>query len=612
MTAKNTIKSKPSIFTSELTRRLLPQKMVFSTRYLEQSDCYRQVLLVKNFPATFQNKCILTKAAQIKNTVFSMWLCPMPESEARRLINNQINNKAAGRFSKKGTEQIQSNMELENITDFYELVIRENHKIYYVNIYVEVFADSLKELAENCTRVKNSLLSASVTTELLIHEQKWGFLGVSPLGRDLLTMARNNLPTSSLAATYPFSYSSHNDSQGMMLGMTEDGGYVFLDLWHRDDDRPNSSFAIIGESGRGKSYLMKKIILQQIIRGTNVFVLDPEDEYSTLIRKLGGTVINCASGSFKINPFEVRTLKTDEDDEADVSIPAMQFDQSLFQHLSWMQDFFKVLFPHASPADIADLMILVKDMYQRKGIDEQTDFSKLAPEDYPTFTDLFHFIYEVLKNQAQFPFYQDTFLKEKLQELLRLIKDAYDGSLSSLFNGCTNITNAKIINFNIQELLTGSEERTQAFLFNVMTYLWNRILKKENHTLLCVDELYLVMNRENIIIAKYLKDFTKRARKYEAAIGLATQQLGDFLDDAIYHISSALFNTPLYKFMFNPGELDFQKIQKLLQLTEGEKIYINTAQKRHCLLKIGSRYRYGMMVGALPFESEYFGKAGGR
>lgn len=613
MKSKNSIESKPAIFASELTRRLLPQKMMISSRYIEQSDFYRQVIMVKNFPASFANKCLLTKVTQIKNTSFSMRLSIMPDGEAQKLINIQINNKAAGRFSKKGTEQIKSSVEMDNIKEFYERTILSNNHMYFVNIYVEVYADNLKELGERTKKVMNTLQSCYITSLSLTYEQKEGFIGVSPVGRDTLTMGRNNLPSSSLAALYPFSYSSHNDPEGMLIGMTEDGGYVFFDPWYVDDNRPNGSISITGESGRGKSWLLKKIISQQIIRGTTVFVLDPEGEYRSIIKKMGGTVLNCAAGNFIINPFEIRTFKTAADDEdADAEIESNQYTQPLLQHLSWLKQLYKVMFPYLTGIEVNDLTLLTKDMYQTCKIDENTDINKLESKDYPTFTTLYNFIYDVLEHREKYKFYQDTFNDDDLKKLLKTVREAHDGSLSALFNGITNITNARIIDFDIQELLTGAEERSQAYMFNVMTYLWNRFLKKENNTMLCIDELYLLMNRENIMIAKYLKDFIKRARKYDASIVIATQQLADFLDSAIYHISSALFNTPTYKFMFNPGELDFNKIQSLLSLNEGELAYLGEAKKKHCLFKIGSYTRYAMEVGALPYEAELFGKGGGR
>lgn len=199
-----------------------------------------------------------------------------------------------------------------------------------------------------------------------------------------------------------------------------------------------------------------------------------------------------------------------------------------------------------------------------------------------------------------------------LRDLLLVIRDAYDGSLSPLFNGHTNLCNDKLINFNIQELLSGSEERTQAFLFNVMTFIWHKIMKKQNFTLFTVDELYLLMNRENLTIAKYLRNFIKRARKYDSVIGTATQQLVDLDDEKIRYISSAIINSASIKFLFNPGNLAYERTKKILQLTDGEAESIFAAMRGQCLLKVGQADKYNINISKFSYEDQLFGSAGGR
>lgn len=614
-TSKSAIGNRPAFFASQLTRRLLPQKLVISSRYIEQSFFFRQTLIVKNFPVSFTNKCLLMRVSQIKDTTFSMRLVPMQTEEVERRINIQINNKAAGRFAKKGTEQIQSNVQYENIRQTFEEMARNGGKMYSINIYIEMYGRTPTLLEEKSKEVMNELQRCYISSLLLIYEQKEGFWGASPIGRDYLSIAQNNMPAKSLAAAYPFSYSSLNDTRGIYIGRTEDGGYVLLDNWERSESRTNSSIVIVGESGFGKSYLIKKIISQAIAMGKTVFVLDPEGEYNTLIRKNKGTILNCASGEFKINVFEIRTFKTrqeDSDGDIDMSLESNRSDKSFFQHLSWLSEFMGVLFPYANGLEISQLMMLVKDMYVANGIDENTNLSKLAPNAYPTFTTLYNYIYDVLKNREQYPFYEDTFSDDVLKKLLHIIRDAYDGSLSPLFNGHTNISNARVLSFNIQELLIGSSARSQAYMFNVMTYIWNRFIRRENQSILVVDEMYLLMNAENLIVAKYLQDFMKRGRKYDASLIVASQRLTDYQDARVYTMASALFNTPTYKFMFNPGELDIERIKSLIGATEGELAYIRKAKKAHCLLKVGDHDRYATAIGTLPYEAEMFGKEGGR
>ncbi|MBE6905296.1 MAG: DUF87 domain-containing protein [Ruminococcaceae bacterium] len=607
------VQSKESIFTSELTQRLLPEMMVFKPKYIEQSNFLRRVLIVKNFPATIETQFILTAVTQIKNTTFSMRLIPMSSMKTTKLVDRQINNAIAQSHEKKGTRQIAAGIDVESIRQSYKKFLEEKGKFYYVNIYIEVYAEDEKEMQERVNKVLATLAGSHISAQVLIYEQKEGFMGVSPIGKDLLTMTANNIPSNALASMYPFSYSSRNDPLGMPLGNTKDGGYMFLDPWIRDQNMTSGNIIIIGETGYGKSYLIKKILAMMMACGVSCFMLDPESEYNDLFRNMGGTVVNCASGKFRINPFEIRRLKTedDTDDDLDNEIDALKEEQSFFQHLSWLKDFYRVLFPYLNGMQLAALGMLTKDMYVRHGIDHNTDLSQLKSKDYPTFTDLYQYISDVLDDRQKYGFYKEI-TDSMLQDLLLIIRDAYDGSLSPLFNGHTNISNDKLINFNIQELLAGSEERTQAFLFNVMTFIWHKIMKKENRVLFGVDELYLLMNRDNLTIAKYLRNFIKRARKYESIIVTATQQLVDLDDEKIRFISSAIINSAAIKFLFNPGNLAFERTKSMLQLSQGEADCIFAAGRGQCLLKIGRADKYNVNIGKLSYEEKLFGSAGGR
>lgn len=615
------LQSKDSIYTSEMTRRLLPQKMVFTPRHIEQSGFLRRTLLVKNFPATIENEFILTDVAQIKNTTFSMRIAPMNPTKTAQMIDRQINNAAAQSHEKKGTKQITANIDIESIRESYDAFTREKGKFYYVNIYIEVYAEDETEMRERINAVTAALARNHITAQQLIYEQKEGFVGVSPIGRDMLTMSVNNIPSNTLAGMYPFSYSSRNDFEGMLLGKTKDGGHMFLDLWERNQNITNGNGFVTGESGYGKSYLMKKMIAQQIARGTRVFFFDPEDEYGRLFKNLGGIVVNCATGNFMINPFEIRKLKGKEDDADDLDeeddedfsreIEALQHDQSFFQHLSWLKDFYKVLFPTIGSKELSALSLLTKDMYQRYGIDHTTDLSQMKSQDYPTFSDLYQYIKDVLENRKKYNFYK-MISDELLGEVLLMIQEAYDGSLSPLFNGHTNIKEGDSINFNIQELLAGSEENMRAVLFNLLTYIWNIIMRKERNVFFVIDELYLLMSQENMTIAKYLRNFIKRARKYNAVIVTATQQLADLDDEKIRHISSAIINSATFKFLFNPGDLAFERTKRILNLTDGEADSILVAERGQCLLKAGKADKYNVRIGKLSYEQLLFGSAGGR
>ena len=187
------VQSKESIFTSELTQRLLPEMMVFKPKLIEQSNFLRRVLIVKNFPATIETQFILTAVTQIKNTTFTMRMTPMNSMKTTKLVDRQINNAIAQSHENKGTRQIAAGIDVESIRQSYKKFLEEKGKFYYVNIYIEVYAEDEKELQERVNKVLATLGGSHISAQVLIYEQKEGYMGVSSIGKDLLTMTANNI-----------------------------------------------------------------------------------------------------------------------------------------------------------------------------------------------------------------------------------------------------------------------------------------------------------------------------------------------------------------------------------------------------------------------------------
>jgi type IV secretory pathway VirB4 component len=605
-------------FGHTLEQMLRPTRLVFNTRYAEQNDFLRKTIAVKNYPASFETVCILQRLATLKGTTLSVTFEPLNQSEIGNIVNTQLNNKKATRQNNgKSAERIKAEFEEDSIKTAYRDFLQNNERFYYITILIEVYAHNKDELVNKVNEVKIMLAAYGITKDDLIYEQQQAFLSIIPFSVNQIGYLNRNLPSSTAAALYPFSASSRSDPEGLFLGTTTDSGNIFIDFFIRNIKNANGNISIIGESGQGKSSLMKKITEMLIAMGTSIFMIDPEEEYGELISKLGGTDIDCASGGFIINPLEIRRIATkgdDEDlteDEKKAAPEAFREVNAFKQHLSWLRDFYKVLRPYATEAEINILIIITQDLYYHAEINEETEPAEKKSEDYPTMGELYEYIVEVYKNFDKYEDKYFMFKRDALQNILLFLKDVYDGSESHLFNGHTNITNSSIVNFNINSLLQGSRSRTDAMLFNIMTWIWNRVTQRRRRIMFGLDELYLVMNRDNLTMARYLRDFAKRARKYEAIIATATQNLGDFLDPLIINMSSVLFNNPNYKFVFYPGDLDFSAVQKLLKLTSGEIDLISEPKQGYCLLKAGGD-KYHMHVDLLEHEPALFGSGGGR
>lgn len=601
-----------------LQRRLMPHRIDFLPRYGIQNDFLRRTIMIKNFPPEIKIPHVLSDISKIKSTTFSMRIEPLNENRAATLINNQFNNKKAkGKSSKKVTDKIDAEADEQNIEQFYRSLQEQQNKIFLTSIFIEFYAKDEKSLNSLENKIKGILSGKKITYDVLRLDQKEGFLCVNPLGKDYFIKEANNIPSNTLANLYPFSFSNRNDENGLFIGETLDGGYIFLDFDQRSEEITNGNFTIIGVSGQGKTWLMKKISSQMLFSRHVVFLFDPDKDYVEMTRRLNGTVINCASGSVKINPFEVRRIMSDEDielelqaedpDSFELRADAFKHKNIFFQHLSWLKEFFTVLFPDINSKELEALMILTQEMYLEKGITENSNFDDLKSSDYPIFTDL----YQHIKTCYEVKSYAEKHISEQLiDSLLLMLRDTYDGSLGFIFNGHTNIKNDSLIDFDINSLLMGSRNRMQAVIFNIMTYVWNRIAQRKEKIVFDVDELSLFLDRKYPIIIQYLRDFSVRARKYGAIIGTATQNVIDVDDPEIRHITRPILASTSFKFLFYPDQSGIDTLRDMLKLTDGEIKCISKPKRGHCLLKAGDD-KYYIKVGELPYEKELFGKLSG-
>ena len=602
--------SRDAYFRSELTKRLTPLRFDPRPRWIEQNDFLRKTILVKNIPSS-EEHCRLKELAQLRNMTMMIRIAPMSKYLVQKLVNSQVNARHTQKSQSKYTERKKAETEEENLDRFYHKILEEQNAVYYTNIFIETYGKNKEDLQSNLNAIYGYLKGRGITHEVLTYQQTEGFIGVYPLGHDLFRQVANNIPSNSLASLYPFSYSGRNDPHGYPLGKTVDGGSMFVDFWNWIGSITNGSFSITGQSGQGKSWLMKKILACLMMDRVTCFVFDPENEYMREIRELGGTVYDCTDGRVRINPFEVRRLRRDDDGDMDGETPdALRHKQMFYQHLSWLKDFHRVLFPGITTTELDALMVLIREVYRLNGITDETDFDSFSSDQYITYTDVYEFIYqEVVGYQEEHP----RFLmipKEIMQRLLLILSDCYNGSMAFLFNGKTNIPQmGGSIDFSLQTLLAGSEQRTQAVMFNLMTYVWNRVSMKQGRVCIAADELHAII--VNPIVAAYFKDFSTRARKYDGIIGVSTQNIAGLMAEGVKHVAISIFANMTFQFIFYPGAVDFENTRALLQLSDGEARMISTSNRAHCLLKAG-KDKYYMKVGQFPYEESLFGKAGGR
>lgn len=378
-----------------------------------------------------------------------------------------------------------------------------------------------------------------------------------------------------------------------------------MDFDRRAEDKTTSNILILGNSGQGKSYLLKLILTNIRESGKRIICLDPESEYEDLCDALGGCYIDFMSGEYTINPLEPKAW-TDSVEDIDANTPeAFKKVTRLSQHIAFLKDFFRS-YKDFTDSQIDTIEILLSKLYARFGITDTTDYSVKKPSDFPIMEDFYKLCEEEFMSYDKQRKYLYT--EETLQEVCLGIHSMCIGSESKYFNGHTNITDSNFLVFGVKGLMDTNRRLKDCMLFNILSYMSNELLGKGS-TAASVDELYLFLS--NMTTIEYLRNCMKRVRKKDSSVILASQNIEDFLIPSIREFTKPLFSIPTHQFLFNAGQINPKEYMDALQVEPSEFELIKYPERGTCLYRCGNE-RYLLQVIAPEYKAAIFGKAGGR
>ena len=607
---KKKISSAERDFTTRPQKNFLdmiaPSVIKFYTDYFICGNTFRCVWALREYPTSTSEQAILRYLGEKDGVTLRIYTRHVTAAEEKRIIANAANK---NRMQRNSTNDLQQTVAAEsNLQDVAQLAAdmhRNREPLLHVAVFLEMISDSLDNLRILQTEVQTELVRSKLNVDRLMLRQQHGFMSVMPSGRNMFReQFERVIPASSTANLYPFSFSGKTDENGFYLGRDKFGSNIIVDFDKRSDDKTNANTLILGNSGQGKSYLLKLILTNLRESGKSIICLDPEMEYVDLTRNLGGCFIDLMSGEYIINVLEPKTW--DDGESADEDAPqAFKSKTKLSQHISFLRDFFRS-YKDFSDREIDTIELLLIKLYERFGISDDTDWSKLKSDDYPVLSDFYELI------EAEFKGYnpkgKSLYTAENLQNICLGLHSICVGAESKFFNGHTNITDNSFVTFGVKGLLQASKNIRNALLFNVLAYMSEQLLNKGN-TVASIDEFYLFLT--NLTAVEYIRNFMKRVRKKESSVILASQNIEDFLVENVRELTKPLFSIPTHHFLFYPGTIDKRIYMDTLQVEPSEYELIQFSQRGVCLYKCGNE-RFCLCVKAPDYKAELFGSAGGR
>ncbi len=585
---------------------IAPGVVKFEVDHYIFGSTYRCVWALREYPASTEAQAILRHLGEKSGVTLRIYCRQVSPGEEDRIIDNaNKKNKLDGSDPNKLRQTVEAESNLRDVAELVHKMHREHEPLLHCAVYLEMTADSMEQLKRLQTDVLTELVRCKLNVDKLLLRQKQGFCCVSPVGHNALGREFERvLPAGSVANLYPFNYSGKTDPKGIYIGKDKYGSNIVVDFDRRESDKTSANILILGNSGQGKSYLMKLLICNLLEAGKSVISLDAEHELEELCRNLGGCFIDLMAGEKRINVLEVRCWDEGDTSETDESAPeAFRKSTLLARHISFLKDFFRAYKEFSDP-QLDTIEIMLSKLYQKWGITEETDFRQLAPEDYPILSDLYALMEEELRHYQAGSLYT----RELLQEVLLGLHSLCMGADAPFFNGHTNITGDRFLVFGVGGMLTAAKSLRNALLFNVLAYMSDRLLTAGN-TVAALDELYLWLS--NPVAIEYIRNCLKRVRKRDSALLMASQNLEDFDQEGVREMTKPLFAIPPHQFLFNPGSIGRRFYMDMLQLDEAEFELIRHARRGECLFKCGAE-RYLLEVKAPPHKAALFGTAGGR
>lgn len=578
-----------------------------------------RVILITKYPPRVKIGW-LSKIANMEGATCSIHMTPTKSVD--KLIDNisrsmgelmaKINNGGSALMMQRSEQQYKDAEKLLRKID------QEQENVFYVTVAIMILAQSKEELNKKSKKIESKLAGSKMKGRTAMFRQEDALLAVSPYGicpENIKEIASRNMPASTIAGAFPFNASGINDGSGYIMGKDNNGGLILINPWLRGGDRTNSNWTILGVPGTGKSTTVKHIFTNEYAQGTKIIIIDPEREYKTLCKNLKGQWINCGGGlGGRINPLQVKEIPNDEFDEEDEEEKNPLYKDegkgigALALHFQTLRTFFRLYLKSMTDDLQATLEIALEDLYREHGIVWDTDIRKIPNEQYPVLLDLYNLIEKRSKDESL-----SEKTRERYESLGLKLRSCAVGADSALWNGLTTIqANSDFIVLDTKDLQEADDAIKRTQYFNVLTWAWHQLSKdREEKVLLGVDEAYLIVDPEVPQALQYLRNISKRIRKYEGGLAVITHSVVDFLDPSVRRHGQALLDNPCFKFFMGSDGKNLEQLTNLMGLTEAEQEMLAKKKRGHGLLIAGSK-RIHAKIELSDHEIELFGKGGGR
>jgi len=560
---------------------IAPSALRVTPQYLQLGGKYLRTIFVVGFPRYISVGWFMPVINFNAYLDVAMFFYPVKAGVVLKQLQNRVGNLQAemSTAQEKGLPRDPlKETALNDIEQLRDDLTTGVEQFFQFGLYITVYANNEKELDLLTEKIESLLASKLIYSRRILYQSEQGFNSTLPLSNDQL-MVLNNINSSPCASSFPFISADLTSDNGVLYGINRhNNSLILFDRF----SMPNANFVVFATSGAGKSYFCKLEVLRSMMFGTDVIIIDPEQEYKHLSDAVGGTYINISlSSKSKINPFDLPKSENKDISAADVIRTSVITIKGLLRIMIGQENARGIKGFSAKEDSIMDRALI--ETYAKKDIVPGCDLREVT---VPTMSDL----QEILEGM------------EGGSDLAERLKKYTEGTFAGFLNHPTNVEmENQLVSFSVRDI---EDELRPMAIYTIVNYIWNIVRAKLKKRILLIDEAWWLMQHEDS--AKFIFALVKRCRKYYLGVTTITQDVNDFLESSY---GRAIVTNSALQLLLKQSPAAIDGVAKTFMLTEGEKYLllecgigdgIFFAGSKHAAIKIVASYSEDQLITSDP------------
>lgn len=560
--------------TGDLPNIIAPAGLEVESNYLKLGDYHIKTVFIFTYPRYISSGWFSSIINLAEMMDISIYVHPMDTGLALRNLRKKVAQIEAEISEKQEKGHVRDPVletAYQDVEKLRDALQQAREKLFKVGVYITLYGSSLENLNKLEQTLESMLEAKLVYIKPALFRQLEAFNSVIPLNQDKL-LVHTPLNSGPAASIFPFVSPDLTSDKGILYGVNlHNNSLVIFDRFSLE----NGNAVVFAKAGAGKSYATKLEVLRSLMMGTDVIIIDPENEYQNLANAIGGSYFKISLTSPNhVNPFDIPLMPEGEE-------PADVFKS----HILNLTGLVKLMLGTITPEEDSLLDRVITETYASRDITAE-NFGTTKELNPPLLEDL----QVILQNTEG-----GRLLAQRLDKFTH-------GSYAGFTNAPTNVDiKNRLIVFSIRDL---EEELRPIAMYIVLNFLWNLVRSKLKKRVLIIDEAWWMMKYKDS--ASFLFGLVKRCRKYYLGITTITQDVEDFLKS---EYGRPIVTNSAMQLLMKQSPTSIEAVAKAFDLTEGEKAFLLEAAVgeglffaglKHVAMKVVASYTEDQIITTNP------------